>query len=97
MNEHYLWEGERLLLSVRLTPRAGCSQIIGPVDGALKIRIAAAPVDGAANAELLRFIAVTFAVPKSQVVLLRGDKARTKQLAIDHPRKLPPEAEISLQ
>lgn len=97
MNAHYRWEGDRLMLSVRLTPRAGHSRIIGPAEGALRVGIAAAPVDGAANTELLRLMAACFAVPKSRVTLLRGDRSRSKQLAIERPRQLPVEAEIKAQ
>ncbi|MCB1617308.1 MAG: DUF167 domain-containing protein [Pseudomonadales bacterium] len=97
MSAHYRWEGDRLLLSVRLTPRAGHSRIIGPVEGALRVGIAAAPVDGAANAELLLLLASCFAVPKSRVALPLGDRSRSKQLAIERPQQLPAEAEIKVQ
>ena len=50
---------------------------------ALKIRVKAPPVDGAANAELLRFLAKQLGVSRSAVVLARGDSSRSKQLTVD--------------
>ena len=49
----------------------------------LKIQIAAPPVDGEANAELLRFLAKLFGVPKSRTSLVSGDTGRHKRVRID--------------
>ena len=56
----------------------------------LKIRIAAPPVDGKANAHLIQFLAKTFGVPKARVHLESGANSRNKQLRIAAPRTLPP-------
>lgn len=45
-----------LIFAVRAAPRASKSEIVGEFDGALKIRIASPPVDGAANAELIKLL-----------------------------------------
>ena len=71
-----------LVFNVRVVPRASKSEIVGAHDGALKIRIAAPPVDGAANAELIRVLAKTFDVSKSKVEILSGQASRAKQIKI---------------
>ena len=71
-----------LVFSVRVVPRASKSEIVGAHDGALKIRLAAPPVDGAANAELIKLLSKTFAVARSAVEILSGQSGRTKQVKI---------------
>lgn len=75
-------EDESVRLTVLVVPNAAKSQIMGIVEGALRIRIRAKPVEGAANAELIRFLAEQLAVPKSALTLLRGQTGRRKQVAI---------------
>jgi len=60
-------------------------------EGALRlvIRLAAPPVDGKANAELLRFLAAAFGVPLRQVHLVRGATSRQKSVRIDAPTRRP--------
>ena len=96
MAGHYHWQGESLLLSVRVQPRASRDEIVGPHgDNAIKVRITAPPVDGKANAHLVRFIARSFGVPPSHVELLTGDNGRRKQLCIHSPNKLPATTQIT--
>jgi uncharacterized protein (TIGR00251 family) len=71
-----------LVFTVRVVPRASKSEIAGSHDGALKVRIASPPVDGAANAELIRILSKTLGVSKSAVEILSGQSARTKQVKI---------------
>lgn len=76
------------ILAVRLTPRGGRDRIDGwalDADGRpyLKVRVASPPVDGAANAALLSFLAKTLGVPRSAVRLAAGDTARLKRLELD--------------
>lgn len=95
METWYQWQGERLLLSVRLQPRASCDEIVGPHGtDSLKIRITAPPVDGKANQHLIKYLAKEFGVAKGQVTLLSGTTGRDKRLAIDSPTKLPVAARI---
>lgn len=94
MDGWYQWQGEDLILSVRLQPRASRDEIVGPHGDALKIRITAPPVEGQANAHLLRFLAETFAVGRGEVTLLSGDTARSKRLRIHAPGQLPQKAMI---
>lgn len=65
-------------VAVRVVPRASRTKIDGVLDGALKIRLAAPPVDGAANAAARDFLAEAAGVRRSEVVLLSGEKSRNK-------------------
>lgn len=71
---------------VRLTPRGGRDAVDGVVeiDGRLllKARVSSPPVDGAANAALIKLLAKHFGVPKSALQLLAGETARIKTIEI---------------
>jgi uncharacterized protein YggU (UPF0235/DUF167 family) len=71
------------VLRVRVTPRAGRTQIAGEREGALLIRLAAAPVEGEANAALIEFLAARLDVPRRALRLAAGAHARDKRVAID--------------
>jgi uncharacterized protein (TIGR00251 family) len=71
-----------LKLALKITPNAKCSELLGWEEGVLKLKIAAPAVDGKANAELVRFLAATLGVPKSQIVILKGETARNKLLEV---------------
>lgn len=68
------------LLRVRVQPRAGRTEVAGVHDGALRIRVAAAPVDGAANRELVRFLARQFRLPRAFVEVRSGHRGRVKSI-----------------
>ena len=65
-----------------VVPRASKTEVAGRHGDAIKIRIKAPPVDGAANDELIRFLAKHFDVPRSAVQLLSGASSRDKRVAI---------------
>ena len=71
------------LLDVRVLPRAPRSSVAGVRDGALLVRLAAAPVDGEANAALLVLLADALDVPRRAITLVAGERARRKRLRID--------------
>lgn len=75
-------ESDRLLVSVHAMPGAKRTEIQGLHGDALKVRVAAPPVDGAANSELRKFLAATFAVPSKKVELIAGASSRSKRFAI---------------
>ncbi len=75
--------GNRVRISVYVQPRASKTAIAGMHDGAIKIRLAAPPVDGAANAALIEFIAERFGVARSRVRLVSGASARRKVIEIE--------------
>ena len=72
---------------IRVVPRASRSEIVGVHDGALKIRIASPPVDGAANIEIVRFLAKTFGVSKSDIFILSGETSKKKRIKITNLSK----------
>lgn len=73
-------------LAVRLTPRGGRAGVDGVVvlDGhsCLRLRVSAPPVDGAANAALIVYLAKALGLPRSAVTLIAGDRARIKRLRL---------------
>jgi uncharacterized protein (TIGR00251 family) len=69
-------------LVVRVVPRAGRDAVAGVRDGALLLRLAAAPVDGAANEALVRVLAETLGVPRRAVALVSGERSRRKRVRI---------------
>lgn len=70
-------------IRVRVQPRASRTEIVGEHDGALRIRVAAPPVDGEANAELVRFLAKKLGVAKSRVRIVAGETGRMKTVEVD--------------
>ena len=69
-------------LDVRVMPRAGRSGFGGLRDGALLVRLAAAPVDGAANDELIALLAKALRIPKRDITIVSGERSRTKRVRI---------------
>ena len=68
---------------VHVVPRAKVTEVAGRHGDAIRIRLAAPPVDGAANAELVRFLAERLGVPRSAVTIVRGATARRKTVSIE--------------
>jgi hypothetical protein len=75
-------QNNSIVFTVRVVPRASKSEIVGELDGALKIRLAALPVDGAANEELIKTLAKYFEVSRGAVEILSGATSKTKQVRI---------------
>jgi uncharacterized protein (TIGR00251 family) len=68
--------------AVRVQPRAPKSGLAGEVDGVLKIRLAAPPVEGQANEELIRLLAELFDAPRRRVAILSGQTSRNKVVSV---------------
>jgi hypothetical protein len=85
----YHWDGADLLLALRVQPRAGRDAFGDPVGERLKLRLSAPPVEGKANAQLTRFLAKAFDVPKARVHLESGAASRNKRVRIQAPERLP--------
>jgi uncharacterized protein len=73
---------EGTLLFVDVQPRARKSEITGIQGKSLKVRLAAPPVEGAANEECLRFLAKSLGVPYSRLQMVRGHRSRHKTLLV---------------
>jgi uncharacterized protein (TIGR00251 family) len=73
----------RVRFSVRVQPRASRSEVVGIYGDALRIRLSAPPVDGAANDELVKFLAHVFAVARRDVRILAGESSRSKIVEIE--------------
>lgn len=69
-------------MTVRVTPRAGRTTVAGVRNDMLLVKLAAAPVDGAANDALVSLLANTFDLPKRSIHIVSGDRSRTKRVAI---------------
>ena len=63
-------------------PRSSRSEVVGEHNGSLRVKIAAPPVDGAANEELIRVLAKTFNISRSAVTILSGHTGKVKQISI---------------
>lgn len=70
-------------LDVRVIPRARKTEIAGLRDDAIVVRLAAPPVEGAANEALVAFVAEWLGVPRRAVHITSGDRSRRKRLAVD--------------
>src|SRR6266705_5530591 len=74
--------GPHVTLSLRVQPRASRNAVVGWTGDSLNIRLTAPPVEGAANAACLAFLADLLDLPKSQLEILRGERSRTKVIRI---------------
>ncbi|MDC0325700.1 DUF167 family protein, partial [bacterium] len=65
-----------IILHVKIQSRASRDEIVGLHGKELKIRIAAPPVDSAANASLMKLLSKTMSIPKSKITVIKGQTAR---------------------
>ena len=70
-------------IDIRVIPRAGRAGIAGRRGGALLVRLNAAPVDGAANSELIEVLSDALDVPKRAVSIVSGERGRQKRVRIE--------------
>ena len=71
------------LIDVRVIPRAPRTRVDGTRGGALLIRLAAPPVDGAANDALIAFLSDALALPRRNIRIVSGERSRDKRVAIE--------------
>lgn len=81
--------GTDLQLRIVLQPKASRDQIIGLHGDELKIAITAPPIDGKANAHLIKYLSKAFKIPKSQIQLQKGELSRHKQVLLPEPKIIP--------
>ena len=75
-------KGDAIIIDIRVVPRASRSEIVGFEGDVLKVRIAAPPVDNAANTELIKLLAKALGVSKTAVELIGGQSSRSKRVRI---------------
>jgi uncharacterized protein (TIGR00251 family) len=80
--------GNEIHIAIKALPGASKTELVASVnvnevqDERLKVRIAAAPENGKANAELIAFFAKMLGCPKREIRLLHGEKSRLKTIAV---------------
>ena len=67
---------------MRVVARASRSEVAGEFDGALRVRIAASPVEGAANRELIRLLARELKIPQSAIRIVSGLGSKSKSIRL---------------
>ena len=77
-----------IIFNVRVVPNSSKSEIVGEFDSSLKIKIAAPPARGAANAELIKVLAKRLGVAKSEVKIISGQSSKNKQVKIYNTDKV---------
>lgn len=75
-------KGERFSFLVWATPGAKKSEVVGLLGDALKIKIAAKPIEGEANKELIRFLAHSMGLSKQDVIFESGETSRHKRVSL---------------
>lgn len=83
------YNGDVLHVHVIAQPKASKSEIVDWQENELKVRLAAPPIDGAANTALIDAFAKWCKVRKSAITLINGQTSRHKHLSIDSPTKVP--------
>jgi len=71
-----------LTFKVQVVPRASLSKVVGEHNGALRVRLAAPPVDGAANEELIRILGRSFGVSRGSVEIVSGHASKNKKVRV---------------
>jgi hypothetical protein len=69
-------------IRVFVAPRSPANKVVGEHNGAIKVALTAAPVEGAANKSLLQFLAKLLGVPRSSVTLVSGETSRQKLVRV---------------
>ena len=75
-------DGDAVVLTLHIQPGAKKTEVVGLHGEALKIRLAAPPVDGKANAALIAFIAAKVGAGRTAVALVSGDTSRAKRVSV---------------
>ncbi|MCW8347825.1 DUF167 family protein YggU [Vibrio sp. ZSDZ65] len=90
------WDGCDLVLHVYIQPKASRDKLVGLHGNEFKIAITAPPVDGKANAHLIKYLAKVCKVAKSQVCIEKGELGRHKQIRVIDPVLTPNEFQTLL-
>jgi uncharacterized protein (TIGR00251 family) len=79
--------GNMKQIKVIIVPNSKTNEIVGRVGDRVKIKIAAPPIGGQANKELIRFLAKHFHLRKHQITITEGVKSRLKTIVIEDPEE----------
>ena len=82
MDNFFRTDGDTIRLEIKAIPGASKTEFAGVKDGRLRIRLAAAPEDGKANAELLSFLSKALGCAKRDLRIIAGEKSRVKVVAL---------------
>lgn len=85
----YAWQDERLVLKLRVQPRARQAGVDGLHGERLRVRIHAPPVDDKANSELLELLARDFGLSRRAVAIAQGEHGQHKTVTLQAPSRLP--------
>ncbi len=72
----------RITFEVRVVPRAARTELAGEMGDAVKVRVSSPPVDGTANAELIKFLAKMLGVAKGDIEIVSGQASKTKRVQV---------------
>jgi uncharacterized protein (TIGR00251 family) len=76
-------DGDGISIRIRVIPRARRTELAGVRSGELLVRLNAPPVDGAANEELVTFLAALLGVPRRSVTVVSGARSRHKRVRVE--------------
>ncbi|MCE2983872.1 MAG: DUF167 domain-containing protein [Parachlamydia sp.] len=76
---------QETIIKIKVISNASRSEIIGWIEGVLKIRLAAVPAKGEANAELIHYLSKVLSLGRSKIKIVKGETARLKQICIQAP------------
>ena len=82
LNNCFRIDSDKIRLEIKALPGASKTEFANVKDGRLRIRLAAAPENGKANAEMINFLSRTLNCPKRDLQILTGEKSRLKAIAI---------------
>jgi uncharacterized protein (TIGR00251 family) len=72
-----------MTIEVKVLPKSGHDEIQGFINGILKVRVSAPPVEGKANEGLIELISSTIGVPRSDIAIIKGRTSRIKTIGIE--------------
>ncbi len=78
----YQEQSDAVAFDVVVQPRAARTELVGLWNGAVKIKLAAPPVEGRANEALIRFLAALLGVRRADVVIAAGQRSRRKRIRV---------------
>ncbi|MDI6800603.1 MAG: DUF167 domain-containing protein [Thermodesulfovibrionales bacterium] len=82
MDLPYTKTDDGIIIEVKVIPRSSKNEIAGSIGNAIKVKLTAPPVEGAANEQLIEFLSKKFGIRKSDVVIMKGETSRHKTIKL---------------